>query len=461
MQTDIPPPPKNLGFAGQNSTFRGGEPTWANACVGENGSPQIFDYATGFASAANVLLDTVIAQTGLELPVDTLVYPVCFNMRHAVELFLKAAAQHLERLAARRGLRVEQFDLVGSHNLAGIWEYVKRESLEADLRYHPLIAKLGPYIDDVAAVDATGQVFRYPFDTDNRKHLTDVALINFRVLKSKFSALEKLLHALNRLNEELGDEYAWGTHTRHLSRAQLWQIAFELPPRQRWSEGVFDEIKAALLAKYKVSSREFSKAIKLIEQRHEMAAHIGICVEITGLSLQALQIFVDQWITLHDLDEVKNPGGGQVLDADDVDFEELQAWHVKRFSACDTLVQAIQVESLAALRALYYFDREARCSEAFDRVLAIYAGEAKAHAAHPDRFYYSALQLLDKPGALISILRSLNFLGQKSLLAAVLERYGLQGSRGPILGGSQAGMPFNAGAGIALLVQPGVDPESG
>ncbi len=52
---------KNMHNGLQNSTFRGAAPTWANACVGNNGSPGIIDYAEGFADAATVLLDQVLA----------------------------------------------------------------------------------------------------------------------------------------------------------------------------------------------------------------------------------------------------------------------------------------------------------------------------------------------------------------------------------------------------------------
>ena len=79
----------------ENKTFRGSEPTWVHACVGENGAPSIIDYASGYAASANALLGSGIATQGTVLTVDTLVYPVCFTMRHAIELLLKSAAGDL------------------------------------------------------------------------------------------------------------------------------------------------------------------------------------------------------------------------------------------------------------------------------------------------------------------------------------------------------------------------------
>jgi hypothetical protein len=135
-------------MAGQNATFRGDEPTWANACVGENGDPQINEYASGFASAANLLLDQVISNRGLTLYVDTFIYPICFNMRHAVELFLKSAAASLGRLVEIRRTSIPKFDMTGSHDLGKIWAYVKDHALVTKfsirtLRRRRMIARSG------------------------------------------------------------------------------------------------------------------------------------------------------------------------------------------------------------------------------------------------------------------------------------------------------------------------------
>ena len=70
------------------SMFRGGEPSWANACVGENGQPGYYEYSKGYSRAANILLEAVRKSKDSEL-CDELIYPICFNMRHSVELRFK------------------------------------------------------------------------------------------------------------------------------------------------------------------------------------------------------------------------------------------------------------------------------------------------------------------------------------------------------------------------------------
>jgi len=422
----------------ENATFRGEEPTWANACVGDNGSPQIFEYATGFASAANVLLDEVINHRGIGLPVDVFIYPICFNMRHAVELFLKAAVSHLVQLAHLRAAKIPKFDIAGSHDLGRIWEYFKANSLTTDKRYALAIEALEEYVIDIANVDATGQVFRYPFDTENRKHLTELALINAVVLKTRFEILEKRLQELNRFNENLLDEYGWGSFTTRLSRVQLMEIAGTLPKRDQWKEPSFDAAKAHLKKEYELSSNEFSKALKIIQERHEMAALIGITVEIPGLSLQVLEIFIDLWSKIHDIEEVKNP---PPLDLDTFSSwnfsDHMEEWHTNRMHCRDALAEALTPDSLATLRALFYFHREAPYSEMFDRLLVIYRKEAIAHLAHPAQYRNDALHLLDKTGGLENILNSLNFLGQHQLLNALIDRYDLKNYQDRLLESSE------------------------
>ncbi len=107
----------------ENSTFRGGEPSWANACVGNNGSPSYVEYAKGFSKAANLIIDQALERQNTHFHVDDMVYPACFNMRHSVELRLKGAIEDLEVIAKWKGTRID-FDLVGSHDIGNIWKFL-------------------------------------------------------------------------------------------------------------------------------------------------------------------------------------------------------------------------------------------------------------------------------------------------------------------------------------------------
>ncbi len=81
-----------------NALFRGDYALGAyNACVGDNGCPDLYFYADGFADSVFLLIDALTS--GQKAMLDTLIYPICFNLRHSVELTIKGQIEDLSRLA--------------------------------------------------------------------------------------------------------------------------------------------------------------------------------------------------------------------------------------------------------------------------------------------------------------------------------------------------------------------------
>jgi hypothetical protein len=128
-----------------NKTFCGSEPSWANACVGNNGAPDYKEYSKGFSRAAIVLIDKVLEEDSIDFHIDDFIYPICFNMRHSVELRLKHAIQILEQLAKYKGCS-SKFDLSGSHDIKNIWCHFKRKSEVFDIRYSEINNRIEPLI---------------------------------------------------------------------------------------------------------------------------------------------------------------------------------------------------------------------------------------------------------------------------------------------------------------------------
>jgi len=116
--------------------------------------------------AANILLNQVISSRG-SCSVDALIYPICFNMRHSVELRLKGAIEEVIKIGNIKKLNLS-FDLPGSHDIGKIWGFFKNESVKLDKRYENVIVSLNQTITDIAEIDATGQTFRYPIDSKSQ-----------------------------------------------------------------------------------------------------------------------------------------------------------------------------------------------------------------------------------------------------------------------------------------------------
>ena len=118
----------------KNPIFCSSKPTWANACVGNDGYPDDWTYSRGFSKAANFLIKAVVKSRGFDLNVDEFIYPACFNFRHSVELRLKGAIQTLQRIAEIRGDKL-QFDSAASHGLKLIWNFFSQQAVNIDKRY--------------------------------------------------------------------------------------------------------------------------------------------------------------------------------------------------------------------------------------------------------------------------------------------------------------------------------------
>lgn len=413
-------------MARDNTTFIGGAPTWANACVGENGFPGYWDYAKGYSQAATILIDLVLNERGLKYSVDEMIYPVCFNMRHSVELRLKGAIEELILIEKSR-FRDLQFDLVGSHDIGNIWSFFTEKARVADDRYEPIISKLDKKITDIAEIDATGQTFRYPLDTERQKHLVDVAIINFVILKRSFAELEAALDDLHRLNKYLRDEYQWGSFTKRLSRKNLFEIASLLPPRKTWIEDSFGNTKDAIKKRFNIGSKELSESIKLIESHYELAPVIEMSIPLLGVEEDYVNEFFCHWFTRHDLPSDKDPIDieGSEWRSDEM-FDAIVKNSETKAEVWNSIESDITPEKLAGMSALFYFARELDFSESYVRIYSLNLQEAKTSFANSEDSVRSQyFHLFDKTNAVYNILRSLYFLQKREFADQLVAAYRL------------------------------------
>nr|WP_127882170.1 hypothetical protein [Pseudomonas carnis] len=412
--------------ANKNPTFCSAEPSWANACVGNNGSPGYVEYAAGFSTAANVLIDQVISGRGLKLSVDELIYPVCFNMRHSVELRLKGAIEELTHVASKKGQTL-RFDLTGSHDIGNIWRYFKHQSEMLDSRYITLNIQINSTICDIAEVDATGQVFRYPLGHQNDKHLTDVSAINFFRLKEKFIELEGCLDVLHRLNVWLREEYSQDTFTASFSRPMLYRLARELPPQQSWNSEEFPIAKKALMVKYGVSNRELSRAIEKIKNHYFLAALIGEPLPIKGVEPDQIILFLDLWAPQNPHVKITEESES-IFDYFTIGTEELIRDIVERANSetivWDTFSKILTPESLAGLHTLFYFARDRTYVERYEKIYLQELTESTAYFEWGgDNVKNSFMHVFRKSNAMDNILMSLFALGHNAFAEEIVSRY--------------------------------------
>lgn len=408
-----------------NTTFGGDDPTWANACVGNNGSPGYWDYAKGFSQAASLLIDKVIQDQGAEHSVDELIYPVCFNMRHSVELRLKDAISELIKLALYRKTSLE-FDLNRSHDIGEIWRFFAAKSASFDDRFTIINARLDTTIVDFSEIDPYGQTFRYPLNTKSQKHLVDIGIINFFKLKRSFSALENALDELHKLNIYLRDEYSFGVFTKRLSRKNIFEIASLLPEHSRWDES-FAVIKTDIKKRFGIGSKELTNIINIIKTHHEFAPMIGMTVELLGITEGDLSDFTVLWFKLHNprpdsypLDtETSTRGVSNMLASFARDAEIRQeAW--------ERMAPKLTPELLSGLLALFYFARSLDFSERYTHIYEVSLREVKIlFGSSEDEIKSKFFHIFGKTNGIYNILRSLYFLKKREFADQLVAAHDL------------------------------------
>ena len=411
-----------------NTTFSGGNPTWANACVGENGFPGYWEYAKGFSQAAAILIHTALQRRGLEHSVDELVYPVCFNMRHSVELRLKGAISELIAIQDYRSISLK-FDLSGSHDIGNIWNFFVENSRIIDDRFEPIIKQLDKKIGDIAEIDPTGQTFRYAFNTESQKHLIDVGIINFFVLKDSFNFLESAMDKLHRLNKYLREEYKVRTFTGKLSRKNIFELATLLPPRHTWSDARFDATKSMLKETYKIGSKEFSKIIDQVKTHYELAPLIEISIPLLGVNDEDIDDFFSHWFKQHELPSDTTPidldGHIDISAFDIVEYMESQSKTQNKI--WDVVHQNLTPERLAGLTSLFYFAYYLDFSELYKQIFKSNLQEEKLIFENSKIDIKSKyFHISEKTNAIEHILKSLYFLRKNELADILVRKYNIE-----------------------------------
>lgn len=387
--------------------------------------PDYFYYAKGYSSAANLLIKAALSDHGSKYSVDLFVYPICFNMRHSVELRLKGAFEALERISEHRH-PLPSFKLEGSHDIGRIWCYIKQVSIRLDERFIFFTSLLNQYILDIASVDATGQTFRYPNDSDNVKHLVEVDTINVWVLFERFTALEKLLDAFEEFCSELVEEYNLKTYTTTLSRAQLLEIASILPSKDAWGAQDFKDLKVEVKTKYGIGSKEFGEALRKI-QMHYGATPALESPPLKYITIEALFLFFDAWIQLNGVESLKNKPQFEELDLSDESqmknsFQEIQERGLKEKDIWLQLSEKININQVSDLKALFevcdyqYSEMYSFCVEMEDRNFSQYPDISKI-------IKHEVLRLLRKSLAFNNILKGLFLLGHHKLAESIIGRY--------------------------------------
>jgi len=271
---------------GKNKSFRSDfNSPHRNAVVGGYwAKSKDYTVCDGFMQATLALL--AVAEAGGYTPtnddcgyvsIDALVYPICFNARHFIELFLKDAIHAISGLNKKR----PSDKVKATHELTELWDTFV-STMERDSRLLAFGMPLKEVFMEFAEVDNTSMTFRYPSDLDGKAHLSDLVHINIEVLGTRLRKVFNYADEFTRYLKVLQHEYEQNSYTNKLNRGNIEDIARRLPVYDKWSEDLI-YVKEQLCSEFHLSSNDFGKVLELIKHNREFSILIGIELPLEGL----------------------------------------------------------------------------------------------------------------------------------------------------------------------------------
>lgn len=378
-----------------------------NATLGSQGHEE--NYLDGYIEAAIELADALFEKR-LYGKRDTLVLPILYNARHAVELNLKFAADKL----ASAGV-IKDDERKPDHDIARYWLRL-HEAQIPDLNLRGAVDALKPYVDSLAQIDRDGQELRYHRNRDDTLSLSQFAIVNLRLVRASLHALKEMLEALKYRTIDLIDERHTETFTPNCSRSDLFAIAKRLPPRAEWSEAIFDERKADIRAMYGLSSQGFQKAVAAIQSKRELRGIIGLESDLLHLTDEDILWVVSQWRRLHPKREGSAEPRVAIINAKDL-YEDLLKDRSIEQEVYPAIAQRLDVGKTAELEALFYLGRDRRRSEYYE---AMVKDAMRTHAAATDKGE-AVRNLMSKTNFLMCLTLAATKVGRLSLGASLKE----------------------------------------
>jgi len=258
-----------------------------NACIGRQGDEE--NYIDGYIDAAKALAEAVIERK-LFGARDTLVLPILYNARHAVELVLKFATERLANAGAvpRIGMH--------SHNVMTYWRHVETVG---DEKLREELAALKPFVASLNRIDTDGQALRYHVTREGARSLDDRGLANLEVIRESLYTLSEVISAFKYRTLSYLDERATGTITARCSRRDLAAIANMLPHRDMWRSKEFADAKNKIKSRYQLSNTQLSLALNVIQGSRELNALLGVESTLMHLSDEKSEWLAKQWRLMH------------------------------------------------------------------------------------------------------------------------------------------------------------------
>lgn len=319
-----------------------GDSKW-NACIGRQGEER--NYVDGFIEAAIELVGAIFDKN-LMSQRDTLVLPILYNARHAVELSLKFTINRLHSAGV-----IAKRHPITNHDILSHWKHL-HDSNPGDRLLREGVAELEPFVVSLAKIDDDGQEFRYSENREGQPSLAGHAVANLRLIRQSLNTLGKILKRLQYRVIDVVAERSTGSFTPRCSRSDLLEIAKMLPNRDKWSDPNFDECKATIKEKFGLTNCQFCNALDEIQKNREMKIQIGIESNLLHLSNAHAILTIEEWRKRHPINDPQNELSIDLFGADWEKYRQV------RNETKAAILGILTPDEIVDLETLFYIGRE-------------------------------------------------------------------------------------------------------
>jgi hypothetical protein len=331
--------------------------TW-NACIGRQGDE--LHYLDGYIEAASELANAVIEKNMLGKR-DTLVLPILYNARHAVELLLKYVANQLVECG------VLPYGHPANHDLQSHYDFLVGANV-GDEKLREGLGMLEPFIASLTRIDEDGQELRYYLNREGDISLKGESLANIAIIGVSLKRLASIIDALKHRTIDFVDERHGTAYTARCSRNDLMTITQMLPPLSEWTTDAITAAKEAIKKRFDLGSRHFTEAVDVIKASRQMRGMLGGETELASLTDEKAIRVIEEWRKLHpSRDPDREP---VIINGADITVEDLMRDVPVRKAVLTTLLKELSDNEVADLEALYYLGRDGYFPELFEAKVA-------------------------------------------------------------------------------------------
>lgn len=389
-----------------------------NACVGNNSLHDLKTYADGYIEASVMLLDTVLDKC-LIGQMDTLVHPILYSARHAIELTIKCVLFELNKC----DLKTDTKKITG-HSLSKLWSHFDVVS-KNDSRLRELYQTIDPILKVLDAADPDAQDFRYPVGNAKEgaapvQTLQGIAIVDLLTVRDMIQELKERLENLYLLAERVSNERQLKSFTKELNRDELMQLAIDCGAD---SSLYFCETQTNWHRSHGLSKNAFRRAKDFIKNHREFAGYMGNETQLIFIDPKLLDAIVEfklqdvgRMLTEREERREKQPAGSSLYFFNVSIFADEAKNEPVEFKAYSVLKDQLTPEVVAELETLYYL---AYLSDYSEKYRLNFDGNLKAlnlrdEAARSKACMSSFLDVFAKTNLINNLIKSLALVGQNT-----------------------------------------------